>query len=323
MKYGILFTLFFSLAVYADDFPIEIDSNVVHFVSKHKESGFKNHRSSLQNSEEANISNVSVKVPGFIADLEDEPGLSKCSSSKWKNGFDSEFLVKFEDPTNEFEELIKSSLKPYGIDTFRYSMNDNEFYLERKDFIYNKMGVLDIVGETLDTNDLLKIANHIVDKIGIFKGRLEFSNFECGYLNENLHVVNIRYRRLFRNGIVLDNVSYFYLKLDATGKLISASGKWPRFIPLAAASEAIDMNTGVELTKKWYRGNFSKVTIKNAEDTPPIKAKIEGIALGWKCLESEKEIIISPHYAFKTDVTLKDGNKLPHFFYCPRLKKYI
>lgn len=327
MKICILMLLFLFICANASDISIETDNVINDFIKNHKKTEFVNHRSGFKKADKNTNSTVVADPTGFLENSDDKPGLTYSNAAAWKKSSDKEYKVLFDAPTKEFGDNLVSKLKSNGMSTFRYSEEDKEFYIERSDLKYNDEGLYSIDGNKLDSNELLKIADKIVKKAEVFEGRVEYSNAEYGYLNGKLSDVNVRYRRIFRNGIVLNNLSYLYVKLDVTGKVLSFKGRWPKFISYENESESIDMESSFGVTMNYYENTFDESVFETyGQKLKPVKAKIKGMAFGWKALESETDpslVVISPHYSYMAEIAFSDGESLPHYFNCPRLKKYM
>lgn len=326
MKYSSVLLLLVSalwLSVIGGDFNFSIDPEIGSFIQKQKQGTWYGHRSGLKSAEYTALCNDSKK-DDLLEDSVECTGLCKNNSIAWKNNKDHEYNIIHGEFTPKIVAHIAMKLQPYGIDTYSYNKIEYVFTFGRKDTARNNQGLLDIQGAKCDSFALDKIANNVLSALKVVKSQIEFSNKIVGILNGEVYQVTYRYRRLFRGGIVLGDVSYAEIKLDAAGKLLSVSGKWPRFIPRDEEFPAVDLESGLGYATTFYQHDFESFKVFTREDKSLVKGNLKGIALAWTKVEiADSQYVLSPCYATRTDIDLSSGEMLPHMFRFPRLAKYV
>ena len=315
--------LVFSLNTFAANINFQIDSIVQNYVAKAKNGITTGHRSGI-----TSLQIKKLKEPetdNCISDSIDKPGLDL---TKWKNKEDKEYAIQNEELKTSIINKLKDQLLSYGNFSYSFSPSDGRFEFNRNDLKMKDDGTFEFLGNKLDSLNLLTIADDILINLKIFNGHVEFGNTIKGILNGEIYQLTARYRRIFRGGIVLGDVSYLSVQLSSTGELISISGRWPKFVSNGKDEEAIDIEEGLDLATEFYQTDFNGTkAVVDDEQIEPTGARLVGIALAWQPMRldttsSAPPSLLTPCYATRANVTLKNGDVAPHFFSFPRLSKY-
>ena len=144
-----------------------------------------------------------------------------------------------------------------------------------------------------------------------FKGRLEYENLEVGYINSRISSVRVRYRRIFKGGIVRGDMSYAYVVINSTGITSELRVKWPKFREVGASFKSISLE---DATNKAERQLGEISAISNGKETLyPLKAKLTGMSFAWQSLENNGKILLTPTLSF-SGVVDYEGNQIKEPF---------
>ncbi len=318
----LLSLLICSSITFAGNVKFQVNTIVQNYVEKFKAGTASGHRSGIT---EAQVTEFrQLETDNSISDSTDVPGIN---IDKWKKLIDAEYFIKICEFKPAIIKAIKNRLLPYGNFAYSYTISDGRFEFKRNDLKMKNDGTFEFLGTKLDSVNLLSIADDRLKKLKIFNGNVEFNNPITGRLNGDVYQITSRYRRVFRGGIVMEDVSYIAVQLSSTGELISIFGKWPKLISCGKDEEAVTIEDGLNLATTFYQTDFQEETVvKGNETSKPISARLAGIALAWQPIwpaGASSPTVLTPCYATIADVTLENGATTSHYFSFPRLVKYV
>jgi hypothetical protein len=270
---------------------------------------------------------VSNKLDQVSIEFEDEQTpLSLKSYNNWLQKNDCDYQVLKNKPTERQIYFLTEVNKIFGLTKYSYNSEENimnfKSGLERqtliKNVIFSKYSIKEI--EMINKGKI--VARNILQR---FKGRIEFSNADFEYIDKKPLFCHLQYRRIFRHGLVLERTSFVTIVIGADGKPYETSFCWPVFKKIDCNYEAINIDDAI----KNAMDDFSNITSVEVTDSLKTynkeisKTVIKGISLAWKTVELDNMIVISPCYAYCSEMTLKDGSKITYNLEIPRLKKYF
>jgi len=152
----------------------------------------------------------------------------------------------------------------------------------------------------------------------IFKNKIEFQCTEIEYTrgHTNLNQISkysIRYRRIFNDGIVLQNISYIMLTLDGLGDLIEVEIKWPKFKKCENIKNGILIKDALILAKQEYNEIASRKVDEFLNIEAIDRLSITGSCFGWTHEIIDGVNLLKPSYGFVGIAETKNGKKEHHY----------
>ena len=156
-------------------------------------------------------------------------------------------------------------------------------------------------------------------------GRLEFSRTDVTRQNgAEIIGADVNFRRIFRNGIVSENISMVSVSINGAGEITGMRIRWPRFVQMKGSQETFPYHfyrsQALEVVSN-TENNEDGVT-SNGPQPALVDAEISGIAKGWIAINSDEKKILSPCLSFQCDLTKSDKTIVTRFLNVPMLKKY-
>ncbi len=302
--------------------PVDFDMNVSTMLGEIKAAKLSVHRSGLENKH-------------LLYPLQDGPfrtGNEKGSLESM-NDWNASKCVPFKavfDPalTGRIVKSLIPKLRSYGKFEEKASWDGKETSISRKDAGDSLSPYIKI---PLDANfDFLKnieqYKNLAEQVLSEFQGQIEYDNYEIHYLNGAQVDLTVRYRRIFRGGVLRGNVSYASVSFDVAATVISVQVKWPTFISdqdtnrVYANKKKRDFDE-IQASVQDYIANVpaisngvlesgsSKGSVKN-----PQKGLVESLTLSWIPSGAEDSSWIIPGFTFVLAISYDDNIKIYPYF---------
>jgi len=158
-----------------------------------------------------------------------------------------------------------------------------------------------------------------------FKGRLEYECCDAEYFDGKIFRADLRFRRIFKHAPILGDVSYVYVSIDYNGNLVRLKIKWPKIIDKGNLfEEAISIDEGYSYLLDVIDGKPEEVTNNQDDKISKISnITVDGVTLGWRPIEFENSIKLTPVFAFRVNNDVENGDSFLEYVQIPRLKKYL
>jgi hypothetical protein len=304
--------------VFAGNLPTKFKTDVNIFLDRANENNTLPHRSGLvkvSTPPEEDEINTSSVLSLYDDILEDKINRKKLDQY--------EYEVSYEQPDSAFNGLFKS---------FSKETNLSKVYF---DTLYQALIFIPVGDEVFNVsshyrsnqgnskNDIEKYALEKVHTLlGKFKGRIEFDRTDVTYQN-GTDIVNmdVRFRRIFQNGIVLDDISSIIVSVNGEREITSIRIKWPKFRKI----DTINRSFPYSYCKDAAFDIISQQTYaqKDGDTIHATNAEICGVAQAWHSIKSnDGKKIISPCLSFESHFTMENGEQCTYFLNVPILNKY-
>jgi hypothetical protein len=145
------------------------------------------------------------------------------------------------------------------------------------------------------------------------KGAVELDNFEISFLDDRQVSIGMRYRRIFRGGVVRGNNAFVYVDLDRSGKVHRVRAKWPTMEKVSGEQANLFQKRIRREIKDVYvtaQDYFASVPIRpNKPEKAPkaVRATLDGSAFAWIPEEMGQVTLIKPGVSFIGSVEFEDG----------------
>jgi hypothetical protein len=312
------------MTTFSQEIPVTVKKQVDNFLEKKTYLNQNCHRSGKKAGGAEFFDDAQdMTTNAIMVELEDD-GDSPNTFKKWDNSFDSECQFEFRQPSDRLIEKLKARFEKTGLTDYQYDPKINILRfsagLSEKEFA---IGVLQNQINPLSEILLEQEANRIAKKwLAGFKNKIEFDKTWTIAGNGQITEYHMVFRRIFRHGIILDNISFVEVILFSDGRLKSIVIRWPKITSLPKAETTFE-DFKVSASIRDMYSKFSSIMIDSDTKRIPVSADIDGVALAWKKLpDSEAYNVLSPCYAFKGVITFADGEKQDVYLEVPRLKKY-
>jgi len=160
----------------------------------------------------------------------------------------------------------------------------------------------------IGSNDSAKFKNLLYTRIlSKIPARLETEvhaiSFE--YQNDSIAGAIIRLRRIFKNGILADNISYISIVTDTKGTITSIDAVWPDFTENVGIGEMISRDSAKAVL-------YSVLADKYSIAVGATRMTAEGYSItsatnAWQYVEYNNQKILSPAYSFTVNVEFDNG----------------
>ncbi|MGL1934207.1 MAG: hypothetical protein OCD01_04275 [Fibrobacterales bacterium] len=267
--------------------------------------------------------NVSDFVAGFYnKNTEKHRSGQVLSNKKLFEGVETDFVIEDFEETEELYQLDNSDVthwKERELPEYRLNFNANKRLLKR--FKKKKYDDFEIQYDSSDKVCIVtpkvpmvakwkkfseRKANRFADRIlrkkfAFLKGKIEFSNSikETESIDESgaerVVKYGVRYRRIFRKGILRKNISFVEVWFDASGSLEKIELRWPKF-------RSKQRYEAVTINEAWLGARDELISIVHGDLGALANIQVTGISLAWMPIkESEDDQtvgLISPCYSF-------------------------
>lgn len=241
-------------------------------------------------------------------------------AAPWHTGTLSEYTVVYNPPSPQLVQYLERLLPG-----FLYSYDSSSHLINLISPNYAGSTREDSLSHNL-TADVLVTLGRNKTVLNGFGSTLEYSSNDVTYVNNFVQMVDLRYRRIFNNGIVLGEVSYVYVVLNGRGDIIAFKMKWPSFNPVTTNQLPISLNSALEQIQTIYNSTISQGIAVDENGDKMSKSTVTGCALGWRAVDDSTRIIISPAFSFEAQISVvnKSNVSVDHSFFIdvPALKKY-
>ncbi|MDB5047219.1 MAG: hypothetical protein JWO30_290 [Fibrobacteres bacterium] len=141
---------------------------------------------------------------------------------------------------------------------------------------------------------------------------LEYDNYEITLQDGAQTRLDIRFRRIFRGGIVRGNASFLYVGLEQDGRIYKIRAKWPEFIEDGSAERAYAQRPRRTVNEILSEArsrveNIPDISNNSESIFHPQKGIIESMALAWIPQEESGRMIIKPGFSFISKVDYEGG----------------
>jgi hypothetical protein len=307
---------FLACSIVSAEVQVSLGAKVLEYRADFESGRIPHHRSGLAKDASGPLFDETDPIIPFASAL-DNPEDPRFSSRLWRSSAMEEYEISHGDG-EEIKGLLQAELKRSGLTEYGFRAEDDvsEFSapLDSADMVPS-------TGPSLPEADLVKAAAKLAKKhLKAFKGRIEFDNTEFGYMNGKVVNARLRYRRLFKNAILLKDMSYVYVKVDGRGTLKGIKVKWPGFNKVAGSEPAVELSKVMDRAVSEY-ANLPDA--RQGEKTHrPKRATVMGMAAGWLPIVDGEKTRITPCYAFAADVQFDSDLTEPTFIEVPLLEKY-
>ena len=302
---------------YAGKVPVNLVTGVDTYISKLDTDSTLSHRSGLINLPTTEKDSIFNNSPSVLSVFDDEKSLHEINRNKPEK---FEFEISYQYPSNKFIKLFEPFAAAAGLPTQYYdTINNTLIFIPEND---KKLSFLSNyhVSYLITADSLEKIAKTAVKQyFPQLCGRIEFERTDITMQNGiNLLGVEVCFRRIFRNGVILDNVSSIIISLNGIGEITSLRVKWPNFKKLKTPDNF--------LSYQFYR-NVAMDAISSIADSIDTEyalsyVTVSGIARGWHLIYTGEKQILSPCLSFQCAITPIDGDQYTRFLSVPVLRKY-
>jgi hypothetical protein len=132
--------------------------------------------------------------------------------------------------------------------------------------------------------------------------------------------IDVWFRRIFRKGIVLSNVSAIAVSLNGAGEITSLRVKWPKFERINIANVPVQWDVAKSMALDIITDTTAAA--KGLNRVHKTNGTIVGLARGWKKVDAIGRIQLSPCLAFETDFLMENGEHAIQFLEVPMLQRY-
>ena len=314
---SIVILLIISSFVFAGKVPVNLVKGVDAYISKLEKDRTLSHRSGLINLPTTENDSVLNSSPSALSILDDDQSLNEINRNKPEI---FEFEISYQYPSINFIKLFEKFALNADLPTQYYdTINNTLTFISKTDKILNIASHYQI-NPFIPKDSLENIAkNAAITYIPQLRGRIEFERTDITMKNgTDLLGVDVCFRRIFRNGVILDNVSPIIISVNGNGEITSLRVKWPSFVKLNTPDNFF--------TYQFYR-NVAIDAISNIADSTDAEfglsyVTVSGIAKGWHLVNTGDKQIMSPCLSFQCDITAKNGDNYTRFLSVPVLKKY-
>jgi hypothetical protein len=239
-----------------------------------------------------------------------------AGTDHWQAASLPEYAVVYNSPSQKLEQYLRSFFNG-----FSYSYDSTSYIIQLISPNYSGSTQVDSLKTGFSKDTLIQLGM----KYNIFKGfgnTLEYSNEEVTYVNDQIQMINLRYRRIFDNGIILGNVSYVDITLNGRGDIIRFRMKWPSFQLILSDQPSVMPSSALQDIQAIYTSAIQQKTPINENGEVITKSNIIACALAWRLLDDQsKGMIISPAFSFEAQISVNNKNR-SYFIDVPALKKY-
>jgi hypothetical protein len=308
-----------SFAINAGNVPTKFTNDVEKYIENLSIKSTLPYRSGLLNSSTTQNDNAIINSPAILF-LNDDIATFEKVNRNLPETYEYEIQDKTYD--NTFIELFK----PFTV----FAKLPNQYFDSVAGmlvFIPKGDTILDIASRyhinSAKSKEMLEsIAQRTVDLYFTpFAGRIEFDRTDITRQNgSDILGIDVWFRRIFRNGIVLDNASSIILSLNGDGEITSLRVRWPKYVKINVFNEIQSYpfckNVALDIISKKADniGDNSQGTFSNIS--------INGVARAWHPININGKIILSPCLSFQSDFSTTLGDHLTRFLSVPVLKKY-
>jgi hypothetical protein len=315
----ILPILFLPFVIYAGNIPIIFSNDVENYITNLSSNSTLAHRSGLLNSSSTKNDTALINSPEVLSFMDDATPLEKVNRNRQEN---YEYEIQEKTYENTFIELFQPFAAFAKLTTQYFdSLSSTLVFIPKDDTILNIAAHYHV--NSANSKEMLEnIAQKTTDLyLTPFVGRLEFDRTDITRQNgSDILGIDVWFRRIFRNGIVLDNVSSIIVSLNGDGEITSLRVHWPKFVKINVTNELVlypfCKNVALDIISKTPDniGANSQETISNIS--------INGVARAWHPINIDGKTILSPCLSFQSDFTTASGDHLTRFLSVPVLKKY-
>jgi hypothetical protein len=162
------------------------------------------------------------------------------------------------------------------------------------------------------------------------KKHCEYDTYSILNKNDTMYNIIVRYRRIFKSGIVRNNASSVNIQADFAGNIVTTFIVWPKFVKVSGLQDtslAVKLDVGVigsvMAILQSVNTNLQTQFVQGLTKTKLAHGEISGVSLGWfnSNVDPIREIL-TPCYSFSTNVTYSDSSLGQKTIDVPVLKKY-
>jgi hypothetical protein len=310
---GLTFLIFATIPA---QIPVNVSAKLLSYQNDFAMGRISHHRSGLAEASEA-LFDEGEAITRFAAES-DNPEAPSISSQFWRSPYMTEFEVSPGDGA-EVKALLQADLKSAGLERFNFRASEAvaEFSTPA-----DSSDLFPSTAPSLSESELVKLAEkHAKRHLKPFKGRIEFDNTEFSYMNGKVVNARLRYRRIFKNAIVLKDMSYIYVNVDRRGALKGVKVKWPKFKGIAGFEPALALSSIMDRAKVEV-ANLGEAR-RGTSVLKPKSASLKGMSAAWIPIVEGGKTRITPCYSFSTEVVFDSGDLDQTFVEVPMLEKYL
>ncbi len=237
----------------------------------------------------------------------------KSYSDAWSESYMSEYSVAADFSLAEkLKELFFSSKSVEKYDSFTNEKGEIRF---QKKEVPMPSDLVIKSGTKIEIEDYIKLAEKkLYETFGEAIEGYEYSNYaidevscvSCKDNSKMISGISIRFRRIFKGGIVDENTSYIRIEFDPDSSVRRLNVKWPEIKELSVKKSIRKINNSIDPVMTYFselkeiRKGTEMLSVKNIE--------INSAARFWIAFENNGETVLSPGYSFIGTIHLEDGS---------------
>ncbi len=233
-----------------------------------------------------------------------------------------EYQAVFEKPGSEFASLFGSFVNGTGLQQQLFdSINNLLVFVSPKDTNFSVASHY-CSNSALSVSALEAIAEaKVASLLSAFVGRIEYCRMDTTRQNgTDIINVDVWFRRIFRDGLVLDNVSAICVSVNGAGEITSLRVKWPKLINTGAMNDQVTYDTIKTIAMNII--SDSTGAVMGMKLVKKVNGSICGIAKSWFRVDLNGSTLLSPSVSFQTRFLMQDGEYAMQFLNVPTMKKY-
>lgn len=300
---------------------VKVNEVVNNYVQKHELTNEAPHRSGLLNADK------SIKQKDIVNEpiIEDDTIFSDSKVlEKWKAPMVTEYSVIESTPSEPEMQLLSKKCQLVGSTNLKFDSSEHMIIIESpNDSIQFKLKDLNKKESPLNKEQLKQSAEKFAKSaLSKYWNYIEYDRTDLTIKNDSVIVsADINFRRVFRGGIILDNISFINISLNAYGNVTSIKIKWPRFKQINNTKLAISLPNALNYAKIDYT-ETSKA--ENGEELATVlDFEIKSVAQVWHQIVNNGALRISPCYSFKSTAVLDNGQTADDILDVPICKSYF
>jgi hypothetical protein len=232
----------------------------------------------------------------------------------------NEYRVLYDESRPKMEKFFK---KPFPAN--EYGIIYDEYFHE---YSIQKKTPDKATGAAISLEDAQKRIVKVVRTIfPFFNRKMEYDNYRIEYNGTDVEFYVFFFRRIFKGGVVKQDVSNVEITLSPQGVFLGAKIKWPVFRKATgvAPSEAIDIADAISFAIQETINAHSEATQWGSDLVmKATNAELTGMALGWFPAEMQDgSVLLTPSFSYSTQIKYDNDVELSPVVDVPRLKKYI
>jgi hypothetical protein len=318
MKKTISLMLLMTFSVFAGKIPANFSSDVDGYVDNLSAKNTLPHRSGLLNSSTTETDDMLKKSPSVLFFYD---GISSVENSNRNQPEYYEYEVRYEKPDTGFIGLFKHFTEITNLKNRYYdTLSDLLTFIPNGDAIFNVASHYKINREKSKESLVASAQKKVTELLPAFKGRIEFDRTDITYQNgSDILAIDVWFRRIFKNSIVLDNVSAVIVSLNGDGDVTSLRVRWPKFIRIAESNTPVSYS----FCKNVARDIASTKAGEIEGEHQAKSVTITGVARAWHAIISNDITLLTPCLSFRNQITMDDGELLTRFISVPVMNKHF